>query len=417
MRLLFVLLFWCFYAVSGAAQPLPSPSPLFEGYVDLNTAEQRDTYREILARRAAAGDGNAAFLCGIDGVVRASEVIVRQGLPLAATLDYLSTSPVFGLLEHDAFADADPETREALLHLLEDAPFAAFIDDVAAHLENGRACLAAAPHAPITMLADLSKLRTDVDGDGLLDEPATPLADLLEQMASATGDLPTTFVFDRTDGYWLEAYLNATLAPLRMLQAFDHGETREILRDLIRRDYDPVFLDGRGRWWSLRDALSISALVSIRWPLTDAEAHGRMIDHLKAVPDLGRRTWLAAMEETDDRLEWLPGPGQTSPFSSAMGGGFENDTDSVQLWLDTLGDAEAILDGSALIPMRYVGLRETHGLNMASYIGQQTRFDLGMILTARDLLDHIEEGPVLTRRQTDNLGDLTLMFLSMGLFR
>ncbi|MEO1308855.1 MAG: hypothetical protein AAFV38_13280, partial [Pseudomonadota bacterium] len=165
MRLLFALFSWCFYAVSGAAQPLPSPSPLFEGYVNLDTAEQRDTYREILARRAAAGDGNAAFLCGIDGVVRASEVIVRQGLPLAATLDYLSTSPVFGLLEHDAFADADPETREALLHLLEDEPFAAFIDDVAAHLENGRACLAAAPHAPITMLADLSKLRTDVDGD------------------------------------------------------------------------------------------------------------------------------------------------------------------------------------------------------------------------------------------------------------
>ena len=356
MRFFISALLWCASVITATAQVLPSPSPLLRDYIALETTDQRDAYSAVLQRRAATGDGNAAFLCGIDGVVRASEVIVQRGLPLAATVDNLSASPILGLSDPDQFGEADPKIRAALGQILQDAPFAQFIDDIATPLEEGRACLASAPHAPITMLADLATLPADIDGDGALDDPITPLAGLLTQMTGAEGDLPTVFVFDRADGYWLETYLNSTLAPLRLLQAFDHSETRAILRDLVAYGENHPFLDDRGRWFTARDALTFSTLVSVRWPLVDEAAHAQMRAHMKAIPDLGRRTWQSAMAETDDRLEWLPGPGQTSPFSAPLGESFENSQAYVDEWLSVLDLTEAVLAGDALIPFRSYGL-------------------------------------------------------------
>lgn len=417
MRFFAAALFWCASAIAVTAQSLPAPSPLLQGYVDLETRDQRDAYRAVLQRRAATGDGNAAFLCGIDGVLRASEVIVQRGLPLAATVDTLSASPIFGLSDADQFGDAPPEIRAALEQILQDAPFARFVEDIAAPLEAGRACLAAAPHAPITMLADLATLPADLDGDGALDDPITPLAGLLTLMTGAEGDIPTVFVFDRADGYWLETYLNSTLAPLRLLQAFDHGETRAILRDLVSAGEDHPFLDLRGRSFTTRDALTMSALVSVRWPLVDDRAHAQMRAHLQAIPDLGRRTWLSAMAETDNRLEWLPGPGQTSPFSAPMGESFENEQDYIDDWLEVLDLTEAVLAGEALIPLRSYGLGGNFGLNLASFLDGQERLDIGMILTMRDLVDHIEAGPVLSRHEAHALGAAAPALLSLGLIR
>ncbi|MBM7066385.1 hypothetical protein [Actibacterium sp. 188UL27-1] len=57
-------------------------------------------------------------MCGIDGVIRAIEVVVREGLPLATTRGHLGNNAVFGPIDADAFADGDDKTQAALLQVL-----------------------------------------------------------------------------------------------------------------------------------------------------------------------------------------------------------------------------------------------------------------------------------------------------------
>ncbi|MBM7066384.1 hypothetical protein [Actibacterium sp. 188UL27-1] len=270
------------------------------------------------------------------------------------------------------------------------------------------------PYAPIGMYTDLSRIRTDLDGDGALHDPVTPLRGMLNVMLEAKKDAPTIFLFDHADGYWRQIYLNATLAPLSLLQAFDHGETRDTLRDLIL-----IEQSNPGNWerWSVRDGMSIAALLSVRWPLINDREHAYMIQHLEVNPDLGRRIWHAASAETDDNLKWMAGPSQSSLFSDRLGTRFAPDADLAKRWLAALDNAEAEMAWQKLIPLRYYSTGPVIGINLASYLQHQKRLDIVMILTTRDLLPHLEDGTVLSRAKIREISDLAPILLSLDLFR
>jgi hypothetical protein len=406
--------------------------------------------QELAARHLAAGtltDGDAALtaILAVDatnddarfglGVIRFVDAVenLSQGLYRYGLAAPESMMLPIVRLPVPSNPDPDPITYDAFRGLL-----LGFVSD----LGEAEATLADITSDEARLPLDILEIRYDVDGDGeiadderLVEAISVVMGLDLEALgsggareiagdpevgaikgkgatpaptpppASDPGASPTTLGFDRADSLWLRGYSHVLMGLGEFLLAHDFQPMFDSTFHLVFPESDFAFaraLDHR-RFDTgfLGDAAPIADFISFihlfRWEPTEPERMLAVLAHLESVIALSRETWEAIGRETDDDREWLPGPGQTSPFP-----GLPVDAERLEAWHSVLDEADAILAGEHLIPH----WRFRAGVNFRRIFEEPTTFDLVLWITGPAALPYLEEGVESSGRDWGRILDL-----------
>ncbi|WP_127142909.1 hypothetical protein [Pelagibacterium montanilacus] len=356
-----------------------------------------------LAESAVAGDGQAAFGTGlltfVSTIEGLAQALNRHGFDPGRAA---ARVPVFMGVPAEPGAEplADPEPLDyAQLR----AYLEAFGDGMDAASEQ---LLAASADTDFVVEIDIGHIRLDLDGDGQGSE-AEALGAMLFG-AAMTGamaggpDAPLdilapgsdlTFAFDGSDAIWLAGYAQVLAVQAEFLLSHDFSDFFDTAWHLLFPDAglpmqdhtaaNPLFF-GTDSDTLLAD--SIAAIHTLDWPVADRERLAGVAERLGSILDLSRRHWDATLAETDDRLEFIPGPHQT-PVHQQMA----VTTEMVEAWRATLDTLDNILSGELLLPhWRFAD----QGFDLARYFATAERTDLVLILTGYGALPFLGEGPI-----------------------
>jgi hypothetical protein len=306
--------------------------------------------------------------------------------------------------------NAEPLTYEA-----QRAALQTFLDDLAA-VES---TLAGMDASEARLVLDMEKIRLDLTGGG--PKSATPLLALLRSVSflqapteaapepdapAAPGAAPPSaapaplvfeVAFDRADMLWLRGYCRLLSAGLEFLLAHDWRETFTRAAGLF---YPKLRQTEQADDTSLDDLVGIggsAALIAdtvamiheVRWRPVEPARLQRVRDHLKEVTRLSRASWGAILAETDDDREWIPAPRQTHGVFTSM----TITEERVAGWMSALGDFDAVLDGSKLLPH----WRLEKGINLRRVLEEPRTFDLVLWITGHAAAPYTEDGPIISR--------------------
>jgi hypothetical protein len=353
---------------------------------DLSATIARDGLAATEARLAAATTPEDRFALGGVRFLRAVERVLQLRWQTGVTED-LRILPVFRLPldENPTPAPFDPGViATAFRGLAEDMALA-------------RAPLTDLPPDEFAVTIRLEDLWFDVNanttrdsGESLLDIAGPILLGWQWQSRDPATPAPTV-TFDRADADWLRAYTHLWAALAEVVLAYDPTAaiaetvaTRAALRDL--RAVEPGDFD-----MSASFEQAVSAIYAIARALDqtpDAVRLAAARDHLLAMIAANRDFWAAVDLETDDAAEWLPNARQTS----ALGITLPPETGAV--WQGLLGEFEAVLTGTALVP--YLWLDDSAGVNVARLFTDPAPIDLLGWIEGTAALPYLEKGRVIT---------------------
>jgi hypothetical protein len=131
----------------------------------------------------------------------------------------------------------------------------------------------------------------------------------------------------------------------------------------------------------------------LNWPVREPARLAAALSHLRAVPALSRESWRHILAESDDDDEWIPNPRQTNRFPLPV------DQERIDAWLGAMAQFEEVLDGRKLIPH----WRFTKGVNFRRALTDHKTFDLVLWVTGTGLAPFLEDGPVLTSSEWDEI--------------
>lgn len=227
--------------------------------------------------------------------------------------------------------------------------------------------------------------------------------------------------FDAADIVWLQGYCNLLLSFCDMTLAYDWQEIFEryghhfytnvesphtFFEREQRPDRQSGFILGDSR--DVADLIAFIHLINfhVEEPKRMKQAH----EHLLKVIELSRVNWKLIQAETDNDLEWVPNPNQTS----IMPGG-KVTHEMIASWHEFLDEFEAVLQGKKLIPFwrghkkdyltwvfwsnrtlkpeDWVEINKAPGINVKKVFTKPTSFDLVMWLTGTAATPYLENGP------------------------
>lgn len=273
---------------------------------------------------------------------------------------------------------------------------AALFAEVSADMDIARAALAAVPAgSDFGVELTLGDLWFDIDGDGARGdgEALVQVAGgaLLGPGMAPAGIEAVVIRFDAADAIWLEAYTHFLSGVSAAVLAYDPTNAIATVLDTGRSlqaldtDLPPAnAMDMEFGFYVDRFAMVWHALAAEPDAERAAEAHG----HFLAMIGANRRFWVAARAETDNDREWLPNDDQQAAL------GFEVPQGTGEVWLDVLGDAEAMLKGEKLIP--YWRLDGGAGLNLKRMFLEPRAVNLVDWLQGAGALPYAEKGPRVT---------------------
>ncbi len=252
---------------------------------------------------------------------------------------------------------------------------------------------------------DLGQVRYDVEGDGGIgaDERLMTLIDVLRG-ANSDDSVPSLVVhFDQADAIWLQGYTQVLSGIMEFWLAHDWRETFNTTFHLFFPSGEFPFEralavgqrgDLAGEGAPIADLINFIHM--FRWPVAEPEKMIASLGHFRQVFALSRANWDAILAETDDDHEWVPSPRQTGVFQ-----GMDVTEDQVAAWLSVLDQAEAVLDGRLLVPHWRFNL----GINVERVFTEPTTFDLVMWITGPSALPYLENGPIMTGEDWNDMGD------------
>lgn len=245
---------------------------------------------------------------------------------------------------------------------------------------------------------DVMKVRIDVDGDGKITDGESIGGVLASMFGAPVPDAAapppdTTIGFDRADAIWLAGYTQIVAAQADFLLAHDFHELVDATfhrlfpkAGLPMQDYmhstSTLMLDPESDN-AIADALA--AIHTLSFPVAEPQRLKHVLARLMDVTALSRRNWEAILAETDDNRELIPNPRQTPLMQEAP-----VTDETVSAWLATLDTADKVLRGELLIPH----WRFQKGFDLKSYFENATRTDLVMLITGRDALPFLKDGPI-----------------------
>lgn len=282
-------------------------------------------------------------------------------------------------------------------------------------LTSAEAAFAAMDAGDARLPVDLLKIRYDANADGRVDDGERFALVIAYVTGTNVGELdagPAVVNFDRGDAYWLQGYCNVLLAFSNFLLAYDwHQSFDDSFHIFFPRVASPFSseLSATGNEIAQDRIVDLVSFIHIPWPVAEPDRMKRVREHLKTVVALSRKSWDAIEAETDDSAEWIPNPRQTQ---SVTGVGVS--ADQLASWRKFLDEADALLDGTRLIPH----WRLTRGVNLRKVFENPTPFDIVLWITGPAALPYLDNGPVLTRQEWreligafgDNFGNYAIWF-------
>jgi hypothetical protein len=231
------------------------------------------------------------------------------------------------------------------------------------------------------------------------------LSDLLTQNMGGFGaPLPdVTIRFDTADAAWLAAYAHVLAGVADLVIAFDPGQA---IDDILaaRAQFDQINADagfpfGSGMGMMGGDYADLGAIIVDALERQPDPALTRSAQaHWLAMVQQNRIFWARVAAETDNDREWIPNKGQVN----ALGLPFPADTG--QTWLNVLAEAEAVLNGDALIP--HWRIQDGAGIDLNALLQNPPEVDVLGMLHGVDLLPYIRTGRLMgwdSLRQFENM--------------
>lgn len=282
-----------------------------------------------------------------------------------------------------------PENPDARPFAPED--FTALIVGLDKQMDSSREALAQLGDKPFALEIRLADLWFDINLNDVRDEG--------EDFASVAGQMgggriigmrvaDPVIRFDTADAAWLSAYTHFLSAFASTALAFDPEPAIQRVLDSTSAIYalwgdtpPPNAMDMMFGRQVDRVAMVLLALSTAPDKTLALEAH----THLLTMIQENRRFWsLVALEPDNDR-EWVPNDAQVSGLGIIMPPG------TGERWQAVLADAEALLNGTLLIPHWRFGAEA--GINLKKLFENPPAIDLVTFIQGEGLLPYAEKGP------------------------
>ena len=377
-------------ATPAFAQKLPDISALI-------ASDGLATTETMLAERSP--DPTTNFALGGVRFLRAIEVTLQTRWRLGINADR-SELPVLRL-PVPANPAPDPFTPDAI---------AKIFDDLTRDLDAARAPLdligdTDAVDLPIT----LTDLWFDINLNGTRDDGE----DITDIGGRALTGRPVTMIespvlhFDSADAAWLSAYTHFLSAFAQLVLAYD--PTPQIARVTeASKAMDAVAADSvYPNAFDMLFGQQIDRIAMVYFTLKQQPDPQRTVaarDHMLAMIDRNRVFWARVANETDDAGEWIPNDNQL------QGLGMNVPKGTGARWQAVLADAEALLNGTRLIP--HWRFREGAGVNLKKLLENPVPIDVPEWAHGIGLLPYIEEGQ---RVSIDSWNDFQRLLQGDGL--
>lgn len=218
-------------------------------------------------------------------------------------------------------------------------------------------------------------------GEGMLETAATQMNRGLDGAGA-----PPVVRFDTSDAAWLSAYAHLLSGVSEAVLALDPTsaiqrvtESAAAMDALNDEGRQMIFMPGEDMWVDVL-AMFIHAIEG----QPDVERSRNAHAHFLGMIADNQTFWSRVATETDNKLEWIPNPSQTS----ALPLDFPSDVGSQ--WRMVLAEAEAVLKGNLLIPHWRLG--SGAGINLAEFMQNPPEIDIISIIQGEGVLPYIEEG-------------------------
>jgi hypothetical protein len=226
-----------------------------------------------------------------------------------------------------------------------------------------------------------------------------PLVDLSPVRPSQIPEIAEwVVVFDKADATWLRGYCHLLMGVGEGLVACDWKDWFDRCGHLFfpKVDGPYTFLEP----WRLDEGSlgnptvvaglvgdALAAVAKAEAPVVDPKRLARSREHFLAVLAMSRKMWEEIRAETDDDLEWIPGPNQKPVIPGAT-----VSEEMVESWLAALDEVERILNGELLVPF-WRG-REVRGINVKRAFLEAKRVSLVDWVQGVAAAEFLEEGPI-----------------------
>ena len=234
---------------------------------------------------------------------------------------------------------------------------------------------------------DINANGTREAGEGMLEVAASQLNRRLDETLT-----PPVVRFDTSDAAWLSAYAHLlsgvsetilALDPTSAIQRVtDSAAAMEAFNDGGRQ---MIFMPDEDNWVDVV-AMFIHAIEG----QPDVERSRNAHAHFLGMIADNQTFWSRVATETDNKLEWIPNPSQTSVLP------LEFPADIGSQWRMVLAEAEAVLKGDLLIPHWRLG--NGAGINLAKAMQNPPEIDIIAIIQGEGVLPYLEEGTRMSGR-------------------
>lgn len=212
--------------------------------------------------------------------------------------------------------------------------------------------------------------------------------------------------FDRGDVCWLRGYCHLLAAIGELLLAVDGQKAFDCSAHLLFEKVETphaFLMDSRGTFDGdiMENRPAISDVISffhqlIRLSVKEPARTKAALAHLEAGVAQGKEQWKHILAETDDDNEWLPNPKQTGVM------GVKVTREMIDTWVETLTEAEQVLQGKMLLPF-WRGKPGEKGLNLRRVFTEPQTFDLVEWIQGPGATPYLETG-TLTKFADPRLG-------------
>ena len=203
--------------------------------------------------------------------------------------------------------------------------------------------------------------------------------------------------FDRGDVSWLRGYCHFVAAWGELLLAVDGQRAFDCSAHLLFEKVETphTFLLETRRAFDenpLENVVLFSDIISffhqmMRLPIKEPTRTKAALAHLEAGISQAKEMWKFILAETDDDNEWIPNPRQTGVL------GVKVTQEMVDVWLETLDEAEQVLQGKKLIPF-WRGKAGERGVNLRRVFTEPRTFDPIEWIQGTAATPYLEKGPL-----------------------
>ncbi|AZL58606.1 hypothetical protein EI545_07010 [Tabrizicola piscis] len=269
--------------------------------------------------------------------------------------------------------------------------FTTLVTDLDARMDSARAALDLLGERPFALDIALADLWFDINMNGTRDpgEEVAAVAGLLGggRIVAVPVENPV-ITFDTADAAWLSAYTHFLSGFAATALAYDPEPAIQRVMDSSAAIYalwgdtpPPNAMDMMFGRQVDRIAMVLFALSNTPDKALALKAHG----HFLSMIEDNRRFWSLVALEPDNAGEWVPNDRQVSALGIMMPPG------TGERWQAVLADAEALLQGKALIPHWRFGAEA--GINLKKLFENPPPLDLVTLIQGEGMLPYAEKGP------------------------